>query len=40
MRAYYTEDPRLLKERFKEAGKEWGNNNVEELSNETWILNY
>jgi len=39
MRIYCAEDPRLLRERFEEAGKERGDNDVEELSDETGILN-
>jgi hypothetical protein len=40
MRTYYTKDPRLPRERLKEAGKEGGDNNIKELSDETRILNY
>ena len=40
IRTHCAEDPRLPRERLEEAGKERGDNNVEELSDETRILNY
>jgi hypothetical protein len=39
MKTHYIKDPRLLKERLKEVSKKGGDNNVEELSDKTWILN-
>ncbi len=39
MRTHRAEDPRLPGERLEEAGKERGDDDVEELSDETWILN-
>jgi hypothetical protein len=39
MRIHSAEDARLLRERFEEAGKERGDDDVEELSDKTRIFN-
>jgi hypothetical protein len=38
MRTHCAEDPRLPRKRLEEVGKERGNDDVEELSDETRIL--
>jgi hypothetical protein len=39
MRTHRAEDPRFLRERLNKVGKERGDDDVKELSDEAWILN-